>query len=106
MAGAVRPTVTVIGCVQADVLMSPVTDLPAPGGTLLTDQMTLRVGGAGANAGLAAVEVGMQVRLIGCIGDDQLGGWMRAQLTPPGLADELVVIAGEASGLTVALQSP
>jgi sugar/nucleoside kinase (ribokinase family) len=100
------PTVTIIGCVQADVLMSPVTDLPAPGGTLLTEQMTIRVGGAGANAALASVEAGMQVRLIGCIGEDELGRWMREQLTPASLADELVAVGGETSGLTVALQSP
>jgi argininosuccinate lyase len=100
------PTVTVIGCVQADVVMSPVTDLPSPGGTSLAEQMTVRVGGAGANAALASVETGMETRLIGCIGDDQLGGWMREQLAPAGLADELVVLAGDTSGLTVALESP
>ena len=100
------PAVTVIGCVQADVVMSPVTDLPHSGGTLLADQMTVRVGGAGANAALAAVEAGMDARLIGCIGEDQLGDWMRAQLSPAGLADELVVVAGATSGLTVALESP
>ncbi len=100
------PSVTVIGCVQADVVMSPVSDLPSPGGTMLTDRMTVRVGGAGANAALASVETGMEARLIGCIGDDQLGGWMREQLAPAGLADELVVLAGETSGLTVALESP
>lgn len=99
-------TVTVIGCVQADVVMSPVSDLPAPGGTLLTESTATRVGGAGANAALAAVEAGMQVRLIGCLGDDHLGAWMREQLTPAGLADELVVVAGDATGLTVALESP
>lgn len=99
-------SVTVIGCVQADVVMSPVTDLPSPGGTLLTDQMTVRVGGAGANAALASVEAGLDVRLMGCIGDDQLGAWMRDQLTLASLADELVVVPGETSGLTVALESP
>lgn len=99
-------TLTVIGCVQADVLMSPVSNLPAPGGTLLTDQTTLRVGGAGANAALASVELGTQVRLIGCIGDDRLGEWMREELTPAGLADELVAVEGEPTGLTVALESP
>jgi sugar/nucleoside kinase (ribokinase family) len=99
-------SITIIGCVQADVVMSPVTDLPSPGGTLLTEQTTIRVGGAGANAALAAAEAGMEVRLIGCIGDDQLGGWMRHQLTTAGLADELIVLAGEASGLTVVLESP
>jgi sugar/nucleoside kinase (ribokinase family) len=103
----VRPsTVTVIGCVQADVVMSPVSDLPAPGGTLLTEQMTVRVGGAGANAALASVEAGLEARLIGCVGDDHLGDWMRGQLAPAGLADELVVVPRQASGLTVALESP
>jgi sugar/nucleoside kinase (ribokinase family) len=100
------PTITVIGCVQADVVMSPVTDLPSPGGTLLTEQMAVRVGGAGANAALASVEAGMEARLIGCIGEDQLGEWMREQLLPAGLADELVVVPGQASGLTVVLESP
>jgi sugar/nucleoside kinase (ribokinase family) len=99
------PTVTIIGCVQADVVMRPVTDLPSPGGTLLTEQMTIRVGGAGANAALASVEAGMEVRLIGCVGDDQLAGWMREQLSPAGLTDELVVMPGGTSGLTVALES-
>jgi len=98
--------VTVIGCVQADVVMSPVSDLPAPGGTLLTEQMTLRVGGAGANAALASVEAGMRVRLIGCIGEDQLGRWMREELTSADLAEDLAVVSGETTGLTVALESP
>jgi sugar/nucleoside kinase (ribokinase family) len=101
-----RAELTVIGCVQADVVMSPVNDLPSPGGTLLTEQMTMRVGGAGANAALAASELGMSVRLIGCIGDDQLGTWMRDQLAPAGLAHELVVTTGGTTGLTVALESP
>jgi sugar/nucleoside kinase (ribokinase family) len=97
--------VTVIGCVQADVLMSPVTELPPAGATLLTDQMSVRVGGAGANAALALAETGMQVRLMGCLGDDQLGRWMRDELAPAGLADELLVMSAGQSGLTVALES-
>jgi sugar/nucleoside kinase (ribokinase family) len=101
-----RSSFTVIGCVQADVVMQPVTDLPAPGGTLLTEHMTTRVGGAGANTALAALEAGMQVRLIGCIGDDRLGSWMQEQLASAGLADGLVVVGGETTGLTVALESP
>ena len=99
-------SVTVIGCVQADVLTSPVTDLPPAGGTLLTDRVSVRVGGAGANSALALAEAGMRVRLMGCIGDDQLGRWMREELAPAGLADELIVAGTGSSGLTVALESP
>ena len=104
--GAPAIAVTVIGCVQADVLVSPVSELPASGATLLTDEMSLRTGGAGANAALAFAEAGLPVRLIGCIGNDQIGRWMSEQLEPWGLADELVVLDGEPSGLTVALESP
>lgn len=99
-------SVTVIGCVQADVLTSPVTELPPAGGTLLTEQMSIRVGGAGANSALALAETGMRVRLLGCVGDDQLGRWMRRELASAGLADELLVASAGSSGLTVALESP
>jgi sugar/nucleoside kinase (ribokinase family) len=103
---AARPAVTVIGCVQADVLMSPVSELPPSGATLLIDEMSVRTGGAGANAALAFAEAGLPVRLMGCIGNDQVGRWMSEELEPWGLADELVVLDSEPSGLTVALESP
>jgi sugar/nucleoside kinase (ribokinase family) len=99
-------SVTIIGCVQADVVMSPVTDLPAPGGALLAERAAVRVGGAGANAALAAVEAGLDVRLMGAIGDDPLGTLMRDQLTPAGLASELAVGVGDNTGMTVVLESP
>ncbi len=98
-------SVTVIGCVQADVVMSPVTELPQSGATMLTDHMTFRVGGAGANAALAFVETGMAVRLMGCVGADQLGRWMREQIIAAGLSDELAVLGNAPTGLTVALES-
>ncbi|MGH2867406.1 MAG: carbohydrate kinase family protein [Solirubrobacteraceae bacterium] len=96
---------TVIGCVQADVVMSPVTELPPAGATLLTERMNIRVGGAGANAALAFAEAAFPVRLMGCVGDDQLGDWMRQELAAAGLVDELTVLAGQPTGLTVALES-
>lgn len=48
----------------------------------------------------------MHVRLMGCIGDDPLGRWMSEELAPAGLAHELVTVAGQPTGLTVALESP
>ncbi len=100
-----RPGVTVIGGVQADVVISPVTELPPPGATRLAEQMSIRVGGAGANAALAFVETGLPVRLMGCVGEDRIGEWMREELTEAGLVDELAVLPGRGTGLTVALES-
>ena len=96
---------TVIGGVQADVVIRPVTELPPPGATRLTEEMSIRVGGAGANAALAFVETGLPVRLMGCVGEDRLGEWMRQELTEAGVADELSVLSGRPTGLTVALES-
>jgi sugar/nucleoside kinase (ribokinase family) len=101
----VSASVTVIGCVQADVVMSPITDLPASGATTLIDRMAFRIGGAGANAALAFAETGMAVRLMGCVGADQLGRWMRERVLAAGLADELAVVPDAPTGLTVALES-
>jgi sugar/nucleoside kinase (ribokinase family) len=102
----VSGAVTVIGCVQADVLVCPVTELPPAGGAMLVEQMSVRVGGAGANAALACAEAGMRVRLIGCVGEDQVGGWMREELSAHGLAAHLIVVEDQPTGLTVALESP
>lgn len=98
-------TVTVIGCVQADILVSPVTDLPAPGATTLIEEGSIRIGGAGANTALSLVETGMRVRLIGCIGEDRLGCWMRDELEAAGLDADLVVVPEGPTGFTVALES-
>ncbi|MGZ4169067.1 MAG: carbohydrate kinase family protein, partial [Solirubrobacteraceae bacterium] len=100
-----RAGVTVIGGVQADVVVRPVTELPPPGATRLTEEMNIRVGGAGANAALAFVETGLPVRLMGCVGEDRLGDWMRQELTEAGLVDELTVLPGRPTGLTIALES-
>jgi sugar/nucleoside kinase (ribokinase family) len=97
--------VTVIGGVQADVIVSPVTDLPAAGATMLIDEAAVRVGGAGANAALAFATLGAQVRLMGCLGEDSLAQWMREELAPHGLADELVMLSGGTTGMTIALES-
>ena len=99
-------TVTVIGCVQADILVSPVTELPKPGGSKLIEQGSIRIGGAGANAALSLAEAGMRVRLVGCIGEDHLGQWMRDELASAGLSDDLVLLPDVPTGFTVALESP
>jgi sugar/nucleoside kinase (ribokinase family) len=98
--------VTVIGGVQVDVVIMPVDELPRPGESLHVEQMSFRVGGAGANAALAFAELGMGARLLGCIGDDHLGHWLAEQLAPLALDGELRVLAGHTTGLTVACEAP
>ena len=99
-------SVVVIGCVQVDLVVTPVVELPPSGATQFVDQMGMRAGGAGANAALALVEAGITPRLIGCVGDDPLGRFMLDELRPSGLTGELTVVPGEPTGLTVACEAP
>ena len=89
---------TVIGCVQADVIVGPGDRPAAARCDDARRRRAVRVGGAGANAALAFVDAGGQVRLMGCVGEDQLGRWMREELAPHGLADELAVLPGGPPG--------
>jgi argininosuccinate lyase len=98
--------VTVIGGVQVDVVIMPVQELPPPGESLTVEEMSFRVGGAGANAALALAEIGVAARLLGCIGDDHLGRWLSEQLAPFALEVDLHVLAAGTTGLTVACEAP
>jgi sugar/nucleoside kinase (ribokinase family) len=100
------PSVTVIGCVQVDVVLTPVADLPPAGTSVFVDDMSLRVGGAGANAALALAEVGIAPRLVGCVGDDHLGSWILDQLLAHGLAGDVSVDEHGRTGVTVACEAP
>jgi sugar/nucleoside kinase (ribokinase family) len=98
--------VTVIGGVQVDVVIVPVSELPPPGHTMLVDELSFRAGGAGANAALAFAEVGIPVRLFGCVGGDQLGRWLADELAPFALGADLTVLSTGTTGLTVACEGP
>jgi sugar/nucleoside kinase (ribokinase family) len=99
-------SVTVIGCVNVDLLLAPLGDIPLPGTAAFVDHMSLRVGGAGANAALALLEAGMTPRLVGAVGDDHFGRWALDQLADFGLGEDVVVEAEQATGLTVAVEAP
>jgi sugar/nucleoside kinase (ribokinase family) len=100
------PSVTVIGGVQVDVVIVPVRELPPQGQTRLVDEISMRLGGAAANAALAFAETPMTVRLMGCVGDDHLGEWMTEELGELDLGADLHVVPAGATGLTVALEAP
>ena len=98
--------VTVIGCVQVDLVLTPVDALPPAGGSAFVDEMSLRVGGAGANTALALAEVGVTPRLVGAVGDDHFGRWILERLGEFDLADDMHVEPGAPTGLTVAAEAP
>jgi sugar/nucleoside kinase (ribokinase family) len=98
--------VTVIGCVQTDLLLAPVDELPSPGGALFVDHFGMRPGGAGANVALALAELSMPVRLIGCVGQDRLGHWLLEHLARAELDAHIARVRDGSTGLTVVCEGP
>ncbi len=72
-------TVAVVGSVNVD-LSIRVPELPAPGETVLGGDIRRGSGGKGANQAVAAARLGAEVALIGRVGDDEGGLWLRERL--------------------------
>lgn len=69
------------GIVVADLVCEPLEALPPPGGLGLTPRMTLTIGGCAANVATNMAQLGLRVRLSGCIGADVFGQAVQAQLS-------------------------
>ena len=99
-------SVHVLGNVQLDVIASPVTRLPDPGGDDVIDHIAVRPAGAAGNVSLALAALQVPHRLFGAVGDDQAGRWVAAELHRAGLGDDLQVVAGQETGISIALEAP
>jgi len=76
--------ITVFGSINVD-LVCRVRKSPLPGETVIGSDYALIPGGKGANQALAARRAGAEVRLVGAIGDDDLGKVALAELVPGGV---------------------
>ncbi|MBI2246254.1 MAG: bifunctional hydroxymethylpyrimidine kinase/phosphomethylpyrimidine kinase [Nocardioides sp.] len=99
-------SVHVLGNVQLDVIATPVTRLPDPGGDDVIDHISVRPAGAAGNVSLALAGLEVAHRLFGAVGDDQAGRWVAAELRRVGLGDDLQVVAGQETGISIALEAP
>ena len=82
--------------------------LPVPGALAEVGPVTVAAGGSVSNTGLALHRLGVDVRLVGRVGDDAFGREVRRlyEAAGPGLGDDLQVAAGEATSYTVVLNPP
>ncbi len=94
--------ILVVGSANMDVV-TPVRRLPVPGETLLIDDIRLVPGGKGANAAVAAVRLGAEVRFVGCVGDDPFGETIRRGLTDEGIGCDHLTTGDRGSGTAVIL---
>jgi ribokinase len=96
-----RPQVTVLGSLNMDISVT-VPRLPGPGATVIGSEARFTPGGKGANQAVAAARLGAQVRMVGCVGDDEFGRRLLAALRQEAVdADRVRVVAGTPTGLAL-----
>ena len=67
----------VVGNVNADLILGPVTPWPEAGSEIVVDHNELRVGGAAGNSAQAWAALGIKHQIAASTGDDQFGIWLR-----------------------------
>jgi ribokinase len=81
--------------------------LPRVGETVSAGSLLVNRGGKGANQAVAARRLGADVRMIGCVGDDDSGGEIRRALLEQGIgADGLVTTPEAATGTALIFVDP
>ena len=86
------PKVTVLGSLNMDISVT-VPRLPGPGATALGSAARFTPGGKGANQAVAAARLGADVRMVGCVGDDDFGRQLLAALRAEGIDADAVRVA-------------
>jgi ribokinase len=96
-----RPKVTVLGSLNMDISVT-VPRLPGPGATALGSAARFTPGGKGANQAVAAARLGADVRMVGCVGDDDFGRQLLAALQTEGVnADAVRTLTSVPTGLAM-----
>ena len=96
-----RPRVTVLGSLNMDISVT-VPRLPGPGATVLGSSARFTPGGKGANQAVAAARLGADVRMVGCVGDDDFGRQLLANLQAEGInADAVRIVPGAPTGVAL-----
>ena len=62
-----------VGILVADHICAPIDRMPDAGDLVLTDELQLTIGGCASNAAVDMARVGVNVSVVGCVGDDSFG---------------------------------
>jgi ribokinase len=109
-----RPRLTVVGSINLDLVVQA-ERLPRPGETVSGARLEHVPGGKGANQAVAAARLGAQVRMIGCVGCDELADEALAGLREAGVEERwllkdaptgIALITVDAEGETTIVVAP
>ncbi|WP_424936084.1 MULTISPECIES: PfkB family carbohydrate kinase [Bacteria] len=93
-------SLAVVGSINVD-LTARTERLPEPGETIGGGRLVREAGGKGANQAAAAARLGADVRMIGAVGSDSDGAWMREELGAAGVDTSAVRTSEEATGVAL-----
>ena len=97
------PHVAVVGSLNVD-LTFRVDHLPRPGETVLAAEPgRVAFGGKGGNQASAAAAFGAEVTMIGRVGDDEYGRWIRADLAARGIDVSQVLVTPDSRSGTATI---
>ncbi len=99
--------VACLGILVADMVAKPVLEIPPPGQLRLVDEMGLHLGGCAGNTAVGLRRLGVRSGVLGKVGADALGAFIRNALEAEGVDIAGVIVdAQTATSGTVALVGP
>lgn len=78
------PDVIVVGDINVDIL-APVDHYPLPGGHALAEELRVEGGGSAANTAVLLGLLGLEVTMLGRVGDDPLADWVLTGMEAAGV---------------------
>ena len=90
-------TVVVVGSLNLDLVVG-LDRMPNPGETVMGRTLDQHAGGKGLNQAVAAARLGARVEMIGAVGSDDAGSWLRGIVTSEGIGDSGVRTVDGPSG--------
>jgi ribokinase len=99
------PRIAVVGSLNADVTLW-VPRRPTPDETMHAGRIAWFRGGKGANQAVAAARLGAHVVMVGRVGDDEQGRWLRSGLEAEGIDCRHVTSVDAPTGLAVITVDP
>ena len=89
--------VVVVGSLNVDLVVG-LERMPAPGETVMGETLERHPGGKGLNQAVAAARLGARVSMIGAVGSDDAGAWLRGIVEGEGIEATAVMTAEGPSG--------
>jgi sugar/nucleoside kinase (ribokinase family) len=105
-ASATAASVSIVGNVNVDVVVRPVTALPGPGSEVVVDHVGMRAAGSAGTTALALRALGLAPRLVGAVGDDALGRYLHDELRARGLERDVAPRPGGDTAVSLCFEAP